>query len=36
VGNQGELGTPLATLGKVTDVDITIPPPPGPPAHSDK
>jgi len=36
VGNQGELGTPLTTLGKVTDVDITIPPPPGPPAHSDK
>jgi zinc protease len=36
VGNQGELGTPLTTLGKVTDVDITIPPPPGPPAHTEK
>jgi len=36
VGNQGELGTPLTTLGKVTDVDVTIPPPPGPPAHSEK
>ncbi len=29
VGNQAELKTPLSTLGKVTTVDIAIPPPPG-------
>ena len=29
VGNQGEFGTPLSKLGTVTDLDITIPPPPG-------
>jgi zinc protease len=28
VGNAEEFGTPLTTLGKVQDVDITIPPPP--------
>ena len=32
VGNQSEFGTPLSQLGSVTDVDISIPPPPGPPA----
>jgi zinc protease len=32
VGNESELGTPLAKLGKVTTVDITIPPPPGKPS----
>ena len=29
VGNQAEIAPPLSTLGKVTDLDITIPPPPG-------
>ncbi len=29
VGNEAELNTPLSKLGKVTNVDITIPPPPG-------
>jgi zinc protease len=29
VGNQSEITPPLSTLGKVTDLDITIPPPPG-------
>jgi zinc protease len=28
VGNQSEFGTPLSNLGPVTDLDITIPPPP--------
>jgi zinc protease len=28
VGNQAEIKPPLSTLGKVTSVDITIPPPP--------
>lgn len=28
VGNESELKTPLSTLGKVTTVDVTIPPPP--------
>lgn len=28
VGNQGEMGTPLTELGPVTNLDITIPPPP--------
>ncbi len=31
VGNKSEITPPLSTLGKVTDVDITIPPPPGAP-----
>jgi zinc protease len=31
VGNKSEIKPPLSTLGKVTDLDITIPPPPGPP-----
>ena len=31
VGNQGEFGTPLSKLGAVTDLDITIPPPPAKP-----
>jgi zinc protease len=31
VGNQSEFGTPLSKLGPVTDLDITIPPPPGKP-----
>ncbi len=29
VGNQGDIKPPLDTLGKVTPLDITIPPPPG-------
>ncbi len=29
VGNQAEMKTPLSTLGKVTTVDVAIPPPPG-------
>ena len=29
VGNQSEIKPPLSELGKVTDLDITIPPPPG-------
>jgi zinc protease len=29
VGNTAEFDKPLSSLGKVTDVDITIPPPPG-------
>jgi zinc protease len=29
VGNEGELGKPLSSLGSVTKLDITIPPPPG-------
>jgi zinc protease len=29
VGNSGEFDKPLPTLGPVTKVDITIPPPPG-------
>lgn len=29
VGNPGELGNQLTTLGQVTPIDITIPPPPG-------
>jgi zinc protease len=29
VGNQAEIKPPLNNLGKVTDLDITIPPPPG-------
>ncbi len=29
VGNSGEFDKPLTTLGAVTNVDITIPPPPG-------
>lgn len=31
VGNEAEIKPPLSTLGKVTDLDITIPPPPGKP-----
>jgi zinc protease len=31
VGNKAEIKPPLSTLGKVTDLDITIPPPPGAP-----
>jgi zinc protease len=33
-GNAAEFDKPLSTLGKVTDVDITIPPPPGQKAES--
>ena len=29
VGNKTEIQPPLSTIGKVTDLDITIPPPPG-------
>jgi len=29
VGNESEMKTPLSSLGKVTTVDVTIPPPPG-------
>jgi zinc protease len=29
VGNTSEFDKPLSSLGPVTDVDITIPPPPG-------
>ena len=32
VGNPGELGDQLTSLGQVTPVDITIPPPPGEPS----
>jgi zinc protease len=32
VGNQSEIKPALSTLGKVTDLDISIPPPPGKPA----
>jgi len=32
VGNGPEIKPPLSTLGKVTDLDISIPPPPGKPA----
>jgi zinc protease len=32
VGNKSEIQPPLSSLGKVTDLDITIPPPPGRPA----
>jgi len=31
VGNKQEIDPPLSKLGKVTDLDISIPPPPGPP-----
>jgi zinc protease len=31
VGNKSQIQPPLSTLGKVTDLDITIPPPPGQP-----
>ena len=31
VGNESEMKTPLSTLGKVTTVDVAIPPPPGRP-----
>jgi zinc protease len=33
VGNKSEIQPPLSTLGKVTDLDISIPPPPGKPAQ---
>ncbi len=33
VGNPGELGNQLSSLGPVTQLDITIPPPPGQPAQ---
>lgn len=33
VGNQAEITPKLDTLGKVTDLDIAIPPPPGKPAR---
>jgi hypothetical protein len=29
VGNDAEFDKPLSTLGPVTPIDITIPPPPG-------
>jgi zinc protease len=32
VGNKSEIKPPMSDLGKVTDLDITIPPPPGKPA----
>jgi len=32
VGNKAEIQPPLSTLGPVTNLDITIPPPPGKPA----
>jgi zinc protease len=32
VGNKGEIQPPLSGLGKVTVLDISIPPPPGKPA----
>jgi zinc protease len=32
VGNKSEIQPPMSTLGKVTDLDITIPPPPGKPS----
>jgi hypothetical protein len=31
VGNKSEIQPPLSTLGKVTDLDITIPPLPAKP-----
>jgi zinc protease len=34
VGNPGELGNQLTSLGQVTPIDITIPPPPGEPAQA--
>ena len=33
VGNQPDIKPPLSELGKVTDLDITIPPPPGKPGQ---
>jgi zinc protease len=33
VGNPAEFDKPLSSLGAVTDIDITIPPPPGEPAE---
>jgi len=33
VGNKSEIEPPLSQLGKVTDLDITIPPPPGKPTE---
>jgi zinc protease len=33
VGNEAEIKPPLDTVGKVTPIDITIPPPPGKPAE---
>jgi len=33
VGNQSEIQPPLTTLGKVTNLDIAIPPPPGKPGN---
>jgi zinc protease len=33
VGNDSEIKPPLNSLGKVTDLDITIPPPPGKPGQ---
>ncbi len=36
VGNSTEFGAPLSTLGPVQNVDISIPPPPAPPAASAK
>jgi zinc protease len=33
VGNQSDIQPPLTTLGKVTNLDITIPPPPGKPGN---
>jgi zinc protease len=36
VGNSSEFGTPLSELGPVTNMDITIPPPPGAPAKGTK
>jgi zinc protease len=32
VGNKSQIQPPISTLGPVTDIDITIPPPPGAPA----
>jgi zinc protease len=34
VGNPGELGNQLTSLGQVIPIDITIPPPPGEPAQA--
>ena len=34
VGNKPEIQPPLSGLGKVTDLDISIPPPPGKPAEA--
>ncbi|MEG9438974.1 insulinase family protein [Edaphobacter sp. HDX4] len=36
VGNQAEIKPALDTLGKVTDLDIAIPPPPGQPAGKEQ